>query len=506
MRRNQPLRMILMASFALAAMPANAADITIGLQSDPNMLDPAQSAAVTERVVLAAMCDKLIDVTPDGGLRPQLATDWSWSDDNLTLNLTLRDGVTFQDGTTMDAAAVKANLDRYRTDELSRRKNELASIAEVEVVNPSTVRLHLSEPYAPLLAALADRSGMMLSPRTLEQGGDAVAVGPVCAGPFSLANRVAQDHVTLESYDGYWNADAIHLDTVTYRIIPDESVRLLSLRSGDLDLIERVSPSDMATIESDPELKLIQAPSIAYDMITFNIDNGPMGDTPLGNSKLVRKALELSLDREAINQVLYDGLFIPGNQHELNGTTYWNEDKPQPGRDVERARELLAEAGVENPSFTLMVSNTPRTVQLGSIIQSMAAEAGFDIEVRALTPATWVSYAEAGEFEANISIWSGRPDPDANVSPWTACEGFLNARGRWCNEDYDKLLTEARQTTDVEARKALYDRIVDIYLDELPQIVLYHYQSLWAARTAVEGFTPYADGLIRLQDVRIVEP
>ena len=483
------------------ALPAAAANFTIGMNSDPDVLDPAQGGSVAGRVVFAAMCDKLVDVTPDGGFQPQLATNWTWSDDNLSLTLTLRPGVLFHDGTSMDAEAVKANLDRYRTNPISRRKNELKSIDTVEVVDQLTVRIVLSKPYAPLVAALSDRSGMMVSPTAVAAVGDDIGLAPVCAGPFAFVERIAQDHITVQKFPDYWDADNVFLDTVTYRIIPDSTVRLFGLRSGDLDMIERVSPTDISAINADPAITLIDGPSIAYDQLNININSGPAGDNPLGNSALVRRALNLAIDRDVINQVVYDGHFVPGNQHELNGTPYWDASSPAMPRDIDQAKALLAEAGVPNPSFTLMASNNPTSTRLAEIIQAMAAEAGFDIKIQALSPASWVAAAKAGEYEAAIPIWSGRPDPDANLTPWTACTGFLNW-GKWCDPEYDALLDKARQITDVAERKALYDQANAIFLEAMPQIILYHFKSFWATGADVSGFVPYADGLIRLKGIK----
>ncbi|SEB08261.1 ABC transporter substrate-binding protein [Rubrimonas cliftonensis] len=497
-------RLCALALATLLAAPATAADFTIGVQSDPDVLDPAQGTSVAGRVIFAAMCDKLVDVTPESGLQPQLATNWTWSEDDLTLTLTLREGVKFHDGELMDADAVKFNLDRYRSDPISRRRNELSSVESVEVTGPATVAIHLNRPFAPLVAVLSDRSGMMMSPKAIAAAGEDIGLHPVCAGPFEFVERVSQDHIALKRFANYWNAEDVSLDSVTYRIIPDASVRLFNLRSGDLDMIERVTPSDIPSIEQDPDVRLIAGPSIAYDMITFNVAHGPAADNPIGRSAKVRKALELSLDREAINQVVYDGLFVPGNQHELNGTAYWDPAFPMPPRDIAKAKALLAEAGVENPSFTMMASNNATANQLSQVIKAMAAEAGFEIEILSLTPATWVADAEAGNFEANISIWSGRPDPDANITPWAACKGFLN-RGRWCDEEFDRLLAEARGSTDPDFRKARYHEAMAIYLEAVPQIVLYHYKGLWGVRSGVQGFTPYADGLIRLTGVRVDE-
>src|SRR6185436_20167421 len=154
-------------------------------------------------------------------------------------------GVTFHDGEKLDAAAVKYNIERHKTMAGSNRRGELAPVAGVDVVDPLTVRLNLSAPFAPLLAQLADRAGMMVSPKAAQAEGDKFGAKPVCSGPFRFVERVAQDRIVVEKYAGYWNKDQIHFDKIVYTPIPDATVRLANLRSGQLDFIERVASSDM---------------------------------------------------------------------------------------------------------------------------------------------------------------------------------------------------------------------------------------------------------------------
>ncbi|HEY7577076.1 MAG TPA: ABC transporter substrate-binding protein, partial [Acetobacteraceae bacterium] len=210
------------AAFLLSGV-AHAATLRIGLNEDPDALDPARGGTFVGRVVFAAVCDKLIDIDAHNDFVPQLATSWSWSPDNLALTVALRNGVKFHDGEAMDADAVKANLERYRTAPESLRKSELKPVSSVEVVDPHTVRLHLSQPYAPLVAVLADRAGMMISPKAL---GRDVSTDLPCAGPFKLTERVAQDRIVVDRFPGYWNAGAIKLDRIVYHPQPDTTVRL----------------------------------------------------------------------------------------------------------------------------------------------------------------------------------------------------------------------------------------------------------------------------------------
>jgi peptide/nickel transport system substrate-binding protein len=468
--------------------------LRIGLNEDPDALDPARGGSFVGRVVFASVCDKLIDIDAQNGFVPQLATSWNWSADNLTLTVTLRDGVKFHDGEAMTAEAVKANLERYRSAPESLRKGELKPVASVEIVDPHTVSLHLSQPYAPLVAVLADRAGMMISPKAL--GRDVTPDLP-CAGPFKLTERVAQDRIVVDRFAGYWNAAAVKLDRIVYQPIPDTTVRLVNLQAGQLDMVERLGPTDVATVKKNPKLKLMSQTALAYYTLGINL----AADTPLKDPR-IREALEAAIDRNVINQVVMDGQFIPSNQFEAPGSRYWDSDRPVPPRDLAKAKALLKQAGMERPVFSLTIGNSPVEQQVGQVIQSLAGEAGFDIKLHAMEANALVAAGKTGDYNAVVVIWSGRPDPDGNVAIWLACDGFLNW-GKYCNPKFDDLLTRARGVTDVAQRQALYKQLVDVYLADRPHIVLYHAKWLWALSDKVSGFTPTPDGMIRPQGMVI---
>src|SRR5215831_17878589 len=258
---------------ALVAMlpGAYAQVLRIGLAEDPDVLDPTLARTFVGRIVFAGLCDKLVDI--DGNLKivPQLATSWQWSADNKALTLKIRQGVTFHDGEKLDAEAVKFNIERHKNMAGSNRKGELAPVASVDVVDPSTVRLNLSAPFSPLLAQLADRAGMMVSPKAAQAEGDKFGAKPVCSGPFRFVERVAQDRIVLERYPNYWNKGEIHLDKIVYVPIPDSTVRLANLKSGQLDFIERLAPSDVAAVKSDSRFKVAKITEIGYQGITINV-------------------------------------------------------------------------------------------------------------------------------------------------------------------------------------------------------------------------------------------
>ncbi|HUF87670.1 MAG TPA: ABC transporter substrate-binding protein [Thermohalobaculum sp.] len=491
----------LAAAMAGTAFGAQAADLRIGLQEDPDILDPDQSRTFVGRIVYTSLCDKLVDITPELDIIPQLATEWEWSDDGTTLTMKLREGVVFHDGTPFDAEAVRANIERSQTLPESRRKSELASVASTEVLGPHEIAFKLTAPDATLLAQLADRSGMMLSPTAAESMGLDFGRAPVCSGPYSFVERIQQDRMVLKRFADHWNADAYHFDQVLFLPIPDTTVRLANVRAGDLDMIERLAATDLASANADSGLTVAQAVSIGYQGITINVANGERSENPLGQDPRVRQALYYAIDREALNQVVFEGAFMPGNQPFPPTSPWYNEDHPVPARDVERAKALLAEAGFDRLAIQVQVANNPVQMQVMQVVQSMAGEVGFDVEIIAKEFATLLSDQSAGDYQASQIGWSGRIDPDGNIHQFMTCEGGIND-SKYCNPEIDRLLDEARVSTDPAVRKEAYDASRDILAEDLPIIYLYHPTWIWALDAKIEGFVPYPDGMIRLENVK----
>ena len=486
-----------------AAGAAGAQELRIGLQSDADVLDPDQSRTFVGEIVFTSLCDKLVDITPELELVPQLATDWSWNDDATALTFTLREGVTFHDGTPFDAEAVAYNIDRSMTLDESRRKSDLASVAGTTVLGPHEIRIDLKQPDAALLTEMANRPGMMISPTAAKAAGADFGLDPVCSGPFRFSDRVAQDRIALTRFDDYWNAEAIHLDDVVFLPIPDTTVRLANLRSGDIQMLERLAATDLAQAEGDGNLTVARTTSLGYQGITFNIDNGDRGDNPWGNDKRLRQALSYAVDRDVLNQVVFNGAFTPANQPPAPDSPWFDADYPAPARDVEKAKQLLAEAGYpDGLTLDVQVPNTNEPMQLLQVIQAMAAEAGIDVQITAKEFATMLADQTAGDFTASQVGWSGYVDPSANLHQFVTTGGGIND-AHYSNPEVDRLLDAARATTVTEERKALYDQARDILVDEAPLVYLYHPTWLWAMSADLTGFVPYPDGRIRLEDVRL---
>lgn len=493
-------------------------ELRVALAEEPDLLDPTLARTLVGRIVFVSICEKLYDVDADLNLVPQLAAEMpELSEDGLSMTIPIREGVLFADGTPLDAEAVKISLDRHRELEGSARAGELSSVDSVEVVDESTVQITLTAPFAPLTSVLADRSGMIMSPTALDEKGEDFGTDPVCVGPFRFSDRVAQDRIEVVKDPNYYDAENVYLDQVTYRIIADTTTRFNNLRSGDVEVLERTAPTDVAALESDPDLQLISSESLGYQGITINIGNaggvtqppGPLSDEyagPLSDNPLVRQALELSLDREAINQVVFLGQFAPACGP-ISQASPLSSDAAQacPEYDPAAAQDLLAQAGVETPvRFEMIIGTDAQARRLGEAIQAQVAEGGFEIELTPTEFSAALDQVDAGGFQSFQIGWSGRVDPDGNIASFLTTQAPLNTAG-YSNPEADQLIEAARASADQGERQQLYGELHAIVREDAPIIYLYRQKNLTGVSDTVAGVEVYGDGLVRLAHAGFVD-
>ncbi len=499
------LRIAAMTSALLLSLAATAqaqTTLRIGLAEDPDVLDPTMARTYVGRIVFAAVCDKLFDIDDKLNIVPQLALSHETSADGKEVTIKLRPGVKFHDGEPFDAEAAKFSLERHLTFPGSFRKPELASVDHVDIVDPLTIKLVLKAPFSPLLAQLTDRAGMMVSPKAAKEAGDKFGLHPVCAGPYKFVERVQQDRIVFEKFADYWNKDNVFIDKIVYQPIVDATVRLANLKSGGLDLIERLLATDIKDVRSDSRLALSTAIELGYQGITLNIGKDK-AKGPLSQSAKVRQALELSIDREALNQVVFNGEFMPGNQWVNPEHPYYQKAFPIRGRDVEKAKALLKEAGVTPPvAVDFMVPKGAETEAVAQVVQSMAAEAGFDMKIRVTEFATSLKQAEAGDYQAYMLAWSGRIDPDGNSYVFMHKNAPQNYSA-WENPDADKALDDARLVTDMAQRKAIYEKLTRLEMEDEPLLYIYHRRILIAHTKKLEGYKQMPDGLVRVVGLKL---
>lgn len=444
--------------------------------------DPATLTADT-LPFLQMVYDTLITSAPDGTPLPGLASSWEYSDDGMTLTLHLQPDVEFQDGTPLDAEAVKANLERSQTLEGSVVAPLLTNIAAVTVVDPLTVALELSTPDATLPANLAGAAGAMASPAAWDDPN--FDQNPVGAGPFELVEFVPGASFALERWDGYWNPDVIHLKRMEVTVLPDTAARVNAVRAGQLD-IAPIEPADVEELSRLPGIEVLTPQTLRYVFLAMNTGLGPLGD------QKVREAISSALDRQAMVDGLFWGLGEPTVQPWPEGyvghVDGLEEEHPF---DREHARQLLAEAGLED-GFEAQIVAVPQPVvygQLAEAVQAQLAEVGITLSVK-ITEAT-----ELGTFftdrtaEFALLYTSGSNDPASTIGAWFSKDGFFNA-GKLSTPRLEELYHAAISTTDVEQRAQIFEDVTRELVDNTLVIPLFFARAPVVVSERVVGYEP----------------
>jgi peptide/nickel transport system substrate-binding protein len=470
----------------------------VALEAEPPELDPNLSSAYVDRQVMASLYDKLVDIDENGEIVPMLAKSYDVSDDGKVYTFHLRDGIKFHDGTEFNAEAAKYNLERYQEED-SVRSTEVEPIESVEAVDEYTVRVTLSEPFAPFLAVLTDRAGIMASPKAIEENNGRISKDPVGTGPFKFVERVRGDHITVEKNPDYWREGLPKIDKIEYRGIDDENVQYQNLQSGELDIIDSIPLVEFKELQESGDYNVSIEPGLGYQGVFLNVTQPPF------DNKQLRQAVYRLVDRDAIvKAVLRDVGGEAGNSpFSEQSWAYSEESDSYPERSVEEAKALLEEAGEPDGfSFTLKTDPSPINQQIGQVIQNNLKPAGIDVKLEQEEFGTLLDDSTNGNFQALFLGWSGRIDPDLNIYDFTVTNGDFNDSG-YSNPEVDKLLNEARTTSDRDRRKELYGQVMEILHEDVPYVYLYHNNSTtdFAMQPTVQGFEPYPDGILRLAGV-----
>jgi peptide/nickel transport system substrate-binding protein len=486
----------------------NGGTLTMALDADPDALDPTLARTFVGRIVFAHMCEKLYDLNAKLQIVPQLAAALpTFSADKQTVTIRLRSGIKFNDGTAFNADAVKKSLERHKTLPRSTRASELAPVTSIDTSGANTVILHLASRYSPITAQLADRSGMVMSPKQLDALGDRFATNPVCVGPFMFKDRSAGDHITLTKSPYYYAKNKVHLSQIIFKIITDPTARTQNLRSGDVQVEEGVQSSDIPVIKKDKSLRQIKSTSIGYQGITINIGNkNGLGKhyenvgTAIARSVQLRRAFNLALDRNLINKAVFGGTVQPDCFPWAPTTPWYAATKGIPcykTAQVKAAQRLVDASGVQKPiEVQMMIGTDPVAARLGALVQSLEAKVGFKVTLQPTEFVTALSREDAGNFQTFAIGWSGRVDPDGNVYQFNHSKGSNNDSG-YVSGLVDLTLDNARKAATQKARITSYHAFIKRALQDLPIIYLYHPVNRDAASNKVGGVQVYGDGLVR---------
>jgi peptide/nickel transport system substrate-binding protein len=489
----------------------NGGTLTIGLAEDPDALDPTLARTFVGRMIFIHMCEKLYDIDSHLNIVPQLAASMpKFSTNKKTETIKLRTGIKFNDGTTFDAAAVKQSLDRHKTLPRSTRASELAPVASIDAQGSSTIILHLTNRYAPITAQLADRAGMIMSPKALNELGDKFATNPVCVGPFMFKDRVAGDHITLVKSPFYYDKSKVHLDTILFKIITDPSARSQNLRSHDIDVEDRIPSTELQGIMHDASLRVFKSVSIGYQSITINIGNKNglnkgyenIGTT-FAKSADLRRAFELALDRKLINKLVFGGTNQPGCFPFPAASPFAAATKGIPCHltaSVNAAKAAFKKSGATAPvDVHLMIGTDPIQARLGAVIQDLEKAIGFNVILDPTEFTTALNREDAGKYETFYVGWSGRVDPDGNFYQFVNSTGSQNDSG-YVNATVDRATNQARAVLKPDKRIASYHTALVQVLNDLPLIYLWNPINRFGVSKRVGGVQIFGDGLIRAQN------
>src|SRR5438094_1254103 len=488
-----------------AAKPIYGGSVAFGLENDVSNVDPMLSGLFVDRNIHYAMYDSLVRVSPKGDIIPWLADSWKYSDDAKSVTFTLRKDVKFHDGSVFDADAVKWNIDRYIQTKGSSRTADLGSVDSVTVVDASTVRFNLKAAFSPLLGALVDRAGMMVSRKVVEAMGADFTLKPFKAGtgPFILTEAVKNDHYTLEKNPDWWGTDKDgnklpYLDKIIVKPIIDADVRLTNLRTGDLQIINQLNGKDVPAVQSDPTLTYQQVGSFSGNSLVPNEAPGY-----IFNEKRYVKAVSMAIDRDELLQkgpaqgwgLVGYGPISPAH------FAYDASFKPWPKADPEGAKKLVAEVGKGPLKFELLVqSGSAATLQQAQLIQSQLAKADIvaDIKTQLFNDIVTLQQAKKHTGMTNVG-WSGRLDPDGNTLDFVVT-GKPNNDSSYTNSKVDDLMNQQRAESDPAKRKTLLLQAQQIYVvDDPSRVWLGFTVSPIVTVKNLLGFTPYPDRIPRFQ-------
>jgi peptide/nickel transport system substrate-binding protein len=452
-----------------AQTPVRGGTLRVGWIPDAKTLDPHFSVQFSERYVLYMVFNTLVGLDKSFNVVPELARAWQVSPDGKRVTFQLQRGVKFHDGSDFTADVVKWNIDRILNPETkSPQRSQLEpAVAAVTVADPQTVVFELKKPFAPLLAALAERPGFMVSPAAVKQASPDFGRRPVGTGPFRFVEWVADSQVTLERFPDYWDKGKPYLDRVTFRIVPDPTVRLTMVRTGEVDIATDVDAKDVPALQGEAALRVSEMrPPARWTALQWHVDEPPF------NNKALRQAIALAIDRNELKDVLLRGFGEAARGPVVPGLWWFDPGFKGFGYDVEQAKRKLAEAGYPNGfRHKFIVENTPQWIRQAELLQGQLQKINVTLELEPVNTADAYALIVQRKTNWTHTRWTQRADPSGLLAILFHSKGFANSTG-YTNSRVDELLDRAAAIYEPERRKPLYQEAERLIVDDVPYVFL----------------------------------
>jgi len=476
-------------------------NLKVGLIAEPTVLDPLTSVSLYDSDITANIYDPLFRYDANGQLQDELASSYSYASPTV-LNLTLRTGVKFQDGTPFNADAVIFNINRFRNDKASPRYTDVADIDSLVKISDSQVQIRLAKPFAPFLTVLSGAVGTILSPTAVQKLGKTLGNAPINAGsgPFIFKEWIKGDHLTLTANPNYWKKDANgvqlpYLASIRYQTITDGTVMYTNLQTGTIQVATGIAPNDVALIKSNPSLTYKQVSGPGFGSLFLDTATPPMDNVH------VRRAIAWGINRqEILDHVLNDiGVVSKGPISPVNFA--YDKNIQSYTYNVDKAKAELALSGLSNVTFTLKTqSGSPVATQEAQFIQSELQPVGITVNIQQETFTAEVQDVQTFKYQAAAIGWTGGPDPDNDMYLLFKSDGGFNYT-KYNNPQVDMLLDEGRTTTDQAKRIAIYQQAQQLIVNDSPFIFIDHGAVSQETASTVKNYFLSPSGVLYFRDV-----
>jgi peptide/nickel transport system substrate-binding protein len=454
---------------------------------DPVSLDPQVTSAYSSFQVLENVLDTLVALDQQDKIVPSLASSWESSADGLTWTFHLRHDVKFSNGRPMTAQDVVYTYDRMLDPKTgSGNAYLLAGVEKVTAPDDYTVQFRLKAPNVALLGHLAvNKSVGIIAKESVENG--TIKTQPIGTGPFMIADFEPGNKVVLKKNPYYWKAGLPYLDEVDIRIITDESVRQTGLLAGDIDWAISVPPQSLDQLQNAQGVVVDKTTAGAYWYIGVNLKHPPLNDPK------VREAINYAINRQNITAAMTFGTGEP-TQDPIPSSSAWAYNYAPYSYDPAKAKQLLADAGYPN-GFRMQIMPTtqyPESVRGAQVIQQELQQIGVRVTIKTLEWAQWLQEEGKGNYDTYVCSWNGLVDPDDYFYAQQKTGEVFNFTG-YSNTKVDQLLSEGRKTQGFDQRKAIYQQVNKMVVDDAPYIYMYNPANINAYRSYVKGYAARPD-------------